>query len=313
MEPTRLGRVLASASVSRPVAPRGPAPRGKRPNRSFHAAGSSSVCSAQRPDGPLSRRWSRNFGRSWGPFAPASGVSGSKSPASSSRFRNLLRPGRLPPPPRLALRTQPRPAHRLRRRHARLLLLYLQLVLPRAGEGKAKRQRTPPRARGSGERRARHPRSDGYRLGATTAGDLATVFALMSDDAVFLVPGQPPMYGKRAFAEAFQSMVPMVRIEATHETREIQVRGDIAWCWSYLSVKITPRHGGQLSSVPATRVDPAKRRTLATGGDSRCESGDCRRNRSMLRGDWIRLLSYHARVAEAGLHRRRPRHARFRS
>src|ERR1700751_4797781 len=84
-------------------------------------------------------------------------------------------------------------------------------------------------------------------LRATTTGDLQTVLTLMSGDAIFLVPGQPPMHGKRAFAEAFQSMLPMVRIEATHETREIQVHGDIAWCWSQLSVTITPRSGGQHS------------------------------------------------------------------
>ena len=84
-------------------------------------------------------------------------------------------------------------------------------------------------------------------LRATTAGDLQTVLTLMSDDAVFLVPGQPPMHGKRAFAEAFQAMHPVVRIEATHENREIQVHGDIAWCWSYLTVTITPRNGGRPS------------------------------------------------------------------
>ena len=42
------------------------------------------------------------------------------------------------------------------------------------------------------------------------------------------------MHGKRAFAEAFQAMVPVVRIEAVNETREVQVHGDVAWCWSYL-------------------------------------------------------------------------------
>src|ERR1700745_105288 len=84
-------------------------------------------------------------------------------------------------------------------------------------------------------------------LRATTAGDLQTVLTLMSDDAVFLVLGQQPMHGKHAFTEAFQSMLPVVRIEATHETREIQVYGNIAWCWSQLSVTITPRSGGQPS------------------------------------------------------------------
>lgn len=87
-------------------------------------------------------------------------------------------------------------------------------------------------------------------LRATAAGDLDTVLTLMSDDAVFLVPGQPSMHGKRAFAEAFQAMVPVVRIEAVNETREVQVHGDVAWCWSYLSVTITPRRGGQ----PSRRV-----------------------------------------------------------
>ena len=84
-------------------------------------------------------------------------------------------------------------------------------------------------------------------LRATVAGDLETVLTLMSDDAVFLVPGQPSMHGKRAFSEAFRAMVPVVRIEAVNETREVQVHGDVAWCWSYLSVTISPRNGGQPS------------------------------------------------------------------
>lgn len=49
-------------------------------------------------------------------------------------------------------------------------------------------------------------------LRATAAGDLESVLRLMSDDAVFLVPGQPSMHGKRVFAEAFQAMVPVIRI-----------------------------------------------------------------------------------------------------
>jgi len=99
-------------------------------------------------------------------------------------------------------------------------------------------------------------------LRATTAGDLNTILTLMSDDAVFLVPGQPSMHGKRAFAEAFQSMAPIVRIDATHENREIQVHGEIAWCWSYLSVTITPRSGGHPSrrcghTLSILRKEPA--------------------------------------------------------
>lgn len=99
-------------------------------------------------------------------------------------------------------------------------------------------------------------------LRATADGDLQTVLALMSDDAVFLVPGQPPMQGKRAFAEAFQAMARAVRIEATHETREVQVHGGMAWCWSHLNVTITPRSGGQPSrraghTLSILRKEPA--------------------------------------------------------
>ena len=35
---------------------------------------------------------------------------------------------------------------------------------------------------------------------ATKAGDIETVLSLMAEDVVFLLPGQPPMTGKSAFA-----------------------------------------------------------------------------------------------------------------
>jgi uncharacterized protein (TIGR02246 family) len=40
---------------------------------------------------------------------------------------------------------------------------------------------------------------------ASTAGDTATVLDLMTDDVVFLVPGQEP-FGKEAFAAASSGM-----------------------------------------------------------------------------------------------------------
>jgi uncharacterized protein (TIGR02246 family) len=80
---------------------------------------------------------------------------------------------------------------------------------------------------------------------ATAAGDLQTVLTLMSDDAVFLVPGQPPMQGKNAFASTFQAVTSVARIEAVSDTQKIQVEGDFAWCWNHLSLTITPRNGGQ--------------------------------------------------------------------
>ena len=40
---------------------------------------------------------------------------------------------------------------------------------------------------------------------ATAEGDLETVFGLIAEDAVFLLPDQPPMRGREAFAAAFRS------------------------------------------------------------------------------------------------------------
>jgi len=82
---------------------------------------------------------------------------------------------------------------------------------------------------------------------ASVAGDLKTILALMSDDAVFLVPGQPPMQGKHAFAAAFQAMLATARIDAVSDIRQIEVEGDLAWCWNNLSLTVTPRNGGQPS------------------------------------------------------------------
>lgn len=39
-------------------------------------------------------------------------------------------------------------------------------------------------------------------MAATKAGDIERVLSLMAEDVVFLLPGQPPMIGKSAFAAA---------------------------------------------------------------------------------------------------------------
>ena len=68
---------------------------------------------------------------------------------------------------------------------------------------------------------------------ATRAGDLPSVLALMADDAVFLTPGSPPMT-KDAFASAFRKITEPIN----QEIKEIRVSGDIAYCWSNLSLTI---------------------------------------------------------------------------
>jgi uncharacterized protein (TIGR02246 family) len=80
-------------------------------------------------------------------------------------------------------------------------------------------------------------------LNASKAGDTEKVLSLMAEDVVFLVPGQPPMRGKAAFAAA-QGALSQFNIEANSEVQEIKVFGEWAYCWTTLTVVVTPRKGG---------------------------------------------------------------------
>jgi uncharacterized protein (TIGR02246 family) len=79
---------------------------------------------------------------------------------------------------------------------------------------------------------------------ATKAGDLETVLTLMTDDAIFLTPGRPPMT-KSEFAKSFKSWSGSFRVESQSDIKEIYVSGDLAYCWSQISVVMTPITGGK--------------------------------------------------------------------
>lgn len=80
-------------------------------------------------------------------------------------------------------------------------------------------------------------------LAASKAGDVPKVLSLMSDDVVFMVPGQKP-FGKQEFATASQ-WHDKFRMEATSNIVEIQVLGDWAYLRNNLSVAMTPKDGGK--------------------------------------------------------------------
>jgi uncharacterized protein (TIGR02246 family) len=80
-------------------------------------------------------------------------------------------------------------------------------------------------------------------LSASKAGDTEKVLSLMAEDVVFLVPGQPSMRGKSAFA-AGQSGLQQLDIETTSKIQEIKVFGEWAYLWTELSVVVTPKNGG---------------------------------------------------------------------
>jgi uncharacterized protein (TIGR02246 family) len=77
-------------------------------------------------------------------------------------------------------------------------------------------------------------------VAASRRGDTQAVLKLMTDDALFLVAGQPPM-DKAGFAIASRA-APGVQpaLDIVSDIREIQVDRDMAWMWSRLAVTVTP-------------------------------------------------------------------------
>lgn len=77
-------------------------------------------------------------------------------------------------------------------------------------------------------------------MAATKRGDGRAVLDLMTDDAVFLVPGRPPM-GKAAFAAAAESPADeRPTFDGVSDIKEIYVEGNVAHLWAHLTVTVTP-------------------------------------------------------------------------
>jgi uncharacterized protein (TIGR02246 family) len=81
-------------------------------------------------------------------------------------------------------------------------------------------------------------------LNASTDDDLDRILTLMSDDVVFLTPGQKP-FGKDTFAAASRASRGKVRVEAAGDVQEVRVEGGLGFCWTRLNVKVSPAQGGE--------------------------------------------------------------------
>ena len=78
-------------------------------------------------------------------------------------------------------------------------------------------------------------------MAASQRGDTATVLSLMTDDVVFMVPGQEP-FGKEAFAAASKGMKGM-KMEGNSDIVELQVLGDWAYLRNHIDLTIVPPAG----------------------------------------------------------------------
>lgn len=79
---------------------------------------------------------------------------------------------------------------------------------------------------------------------ATAAGDVDTVLGLMAEEVVFLVAGHPPMRGRSTFERGLRGLLSQHRVESTSDIQEVEVSGDLAYCWSNLTVRVIPLSGG---------------------------------------------------------------------
>lgn len=79
---------------------------------------------------------------------------------------------------------------------------------------------------------------------ATAAGDVDTVLSLMAKDVIFLVAGQPAMRGRSSFERGLRGLLDQHCIESTGEIQEVEVSSGLAYCWSILTVRVTPIAGG---------------------------------------------------------------------
>jgi uncharacterized protein (TIGR02246 family) len=81
-------------------------------------------------------------------------------------------------------------------------------------------------------------------LRASEKGDTAHVLTLMSDDVIFLTPGNPPIRGRDEFAALQKAAGNRFKLSASSKLEEVVVRGDWAYCWTHLVVTMTPVDGG---------------------------------------------------------------------
>lgn len=75
-------------------------------------------------------------------------------------------------------------------------------------------------------------------MAASQSGDLATILSLMTDDVIFMVPGEEP-FGKEAFAAASKGMR-NIQIEGSSEILELKVLSDWAFVRNRVEIMATP-------------------------------------------------------------------------
>ena len=82
---------------------------------------------------------------------------------------------------------------------------------------------------------------------ATKRGDIQTVLDLMTKDALFLVPGKPPMTREAFEAASKAQAAAKLSFEGVSEVLELHVEGALAYMMSHLEVTVV--HEGESKPI----------------------------------------------------------------
>lgn len=77
---------------------------------------------------------------------------------------------------------------------------------------------------------------------ASASADVHTMLSLLSDDMVFIVPGQPP-FGKKEFKAAWDGPMKGAKVLADADVEEVLISGDFACSRTHLAVSIATPDG----------------------------------------------------------------------
>jgi uncharacterized protein (TIGR02246 family) len=81
-------------------------------------------------------------------------------------------------------------------------------------------------------------------LAAVRQKDTARLVDMVTEDALFLPPGFPPIRGRQAVEAMYQSFFPQFRsVEQTVSVEEVEVAGDWAFTWGVETFVLVPNSG----------------------------------------------------------------------
>ena len=90
-------------------------------------------------------------------------------------------------------------------------------------------------------------------IDAVNCGDLVRLLTLMTEDVVFLNPGQAP-FGRDGFSAAFSTAHQKVQLRCISELEEVVVVGEVAYTRSRDALSVTPQSGGETTQLAGHRL-----------------------------------------------------------